>query len=355
MRLAQARHQLFFTLILVLLSLHLQWLSLRLVSGRRCASTQHSQEVLLETLATLRASAPAPPDTIPLSTLHPVIRRLSTSLLANPGCLRPVPRRIRSQLEFSLHARPPTDGVLLYIFAVVGARNRIAIELHTHSDARVATTLAVHHGWRVFNLLESWTGYDGARIWYEQVAGHALKRWSEAGVDALDAGRVAKLGLPEKMRRVGIGGMVDLLVLFSESGDDVATVTRLDGQLRPRVLLLKFEDYWGATVKAVRSSLRNGILGKRVMRAKGIKHDYAGASIASWIDIGTRAGYRLVWCFSGEPIAIFVDEKADVGNGALQTIDGASCIKSRNTGIEWRRDMEAMWDEAQEYNWDKFT
>lgn len=357
MRLARARHQLTLAATLLLLSLALQWLLVaRLFSlSRGCASTQQTQAALLETLATLRDSAPSSPDTIPLSSLHPLIRRLSTPLLTNPACLRVLPRRSLPKLEFSLHAVPQTDGVLLYILSVVGARNRVAIELHSHSDAKLATTLAVHHGWRVVTLVESWTGYDAARRWYEEVAGHALKRWSETGVDVLDAGRVADAGLPAKMRAVGVGGVVDLLVLFAEGGDDVAIVTRMDDKLRPRLLVLKYQDYWGGSEKAVRSSLRKGVLGKRLKGAEGITHDYAGASIASWVEIAGGVGYRLVWCLSSEPIAIFVDEKAGVGDGVLPTIDGASCIKTRNTGIEWRRDMEAMWDEAQEYDWDKFT
>lgn len=355
MRMARARQQLFIAATLCFLSLLLQWLFLKRFFSGNCTSTRQAHIAVRETLDALRATSPSRSETIPLSSLHASLRLLSTSILSNPSCLRTVSPRTRSSLEFSLHSVPSTDGVLLYIFSVVGARSRVAVEVHTHYDARVATTLAVHHGWRVVTLVESWTGYDTARRWYEDVAGHALKRWSEAGVEVLDAGRVAEAGFAEKLRAVGVGGVVDLAVLFADGGDDVAMVARINQNLRPRVLVLRYQDYWGADVKAVRSSLRNGKVGQRLKSADGSGHDYAGASIKAWVDITGSAGYRLVWCFGKAPIAVFLDEKAGVGDGVLETIKGESCIKGRNTGVEWRRDMEAMWDEAQAYEWDKFT
>lgn len=355
MRLARARQQLFIAATLCFLSLLLQWLFVKRIFSDNCRSTRQAHIAVLETLDALRATGPSRSDTIPISPLHSSLRRLSTHLLSNPSCLRALPPRTRPSLEFSLHAVPSTDGVLLYIFSIVGARSRVAVEVHTHSDSRVATTLAVHHGWRLVTLVESWTGYDTARRWYEEVAGHALKRWSEAGAEVLDAGRVAEAGLAEKLQAVGVGGVVDLVVLFADGGDDVALVAKINQNLRPRVLVLRYQDYWGADVKAVRSSLRNGMVGQRLKSGEESQHDYAGASIKAWVEIADGVGYRLVWCFEKEPIAVFLDEKGGVGDGVLETIKGESCIRGRNTGVEWRRDMEAMWDEAQAYEWDKFT
>lgn len=354
MRLERARLQFFIVLTLSALTICLQWLVFQRFLARNCTATRQAHALLLHEIQNLGISASSSVDIIPLSPRHAVIRRLSSSLLSNTNCLPTLSRRGRRSLEFSLHANTHTDGVLLYIFSIIGARNRIAVELHSNDNAKICTMFAVHQGWRVVTLVESWAGYDAAQRWYEQKATHALSRWSEAGVQVLDAGRVVSTGLTATTRTVGIGGVVDLVVLFAQGGDDIAIMSSLNASLKPRVLMIRYEDYWGSHVKAVRTSLRRGTLGERLESAQGIGHDYSGASVTSLSEVAERVGYRLVWCLANEPIAILVDCKAGVGD-RLETVDPASCIKMRSTGTKWRRDMEAMWDEAQEYDWDTYS
>lgn len=231
---------------------------------------------------------------------------------------------MRRRLEFSL-VSSTLDGVLLYFIAIIPPRERVALEIGGNSLA--TAPLALFHGFRVVALSETWRSYDGARALYARHA-HIMRQMPTASGMAVEAGRVeGRLG--NLTREAGVG-RVDVLVNFAGGGEDLGMLGEIRA-LGARLVVMRYADW----------------LGEERLMVKG-----GNGGVIAMVESVKRVGYRLVWCLSTQATGIFVRNDVECG---LRTVSAKKCLSERNTGVEWRRDMEVLWDETRQKGWRRFT
>lgn len=307
-------------------------------------------ETLLETAAQ-RIKRPDP-EIMPLLWR---LRSLSTQFLnlrdrvGKSGCGK-LPQLRRRGLEFSLGSRYHTDGVLLYLFSVLGSTRRTLVEIDGARGDGVfgaGSVLVYAYNWTAYNLLETWTAYEATRVFYEQ---------ADSRVTVIDAGRV-RGHTAQLAQQHAFGGSIDFAAVFPGGGDELSLLRELGNGsrqmnpwIRPRIISLFFQDFWGHADRS-RESNDSVQLGGAV-DGIDIAHDrlFVGGSLPALVRVARTVNYRLVWCLTSAPVAFFADQSVGVGKQLLPTQSVNKCMKIR-ISPKWRRDAEAMWDEAQSYRW----
>ncbi|PXF39459.1 hypothetical protein BWQ96_10633 [Gracilariopsis chorda] len=230
-------------------------------------------------------------------------------------------------------------NVLIYIAAVLGATKKTLIEIDSARDygQRYTASAFTPQGWSAVVLQERWSAYEACRTYYEPIQ-KSLAR-TEGNIEVVDAGTISDMQQLNSLLSTAEGvGVVDVMTMFAGGGRDVSLFSKmLSCVARPRVIALFYQAYWG--------TLDRSRVGAGVEDEHGRERYFTGASLSALVRIGTTVRYRLVWCVPSMAVAIFVDENEGQG---LRTISARSCI---GRSKEWKRDAEAMWDEAQAYEW----
>lgn len=314
---------------------------------------------------------------------HRVVRELSSRfLLLFEKCSEPVarakfrklkirsPRRLRRRfkvskrqrhsLEFGLVSRYPTDGILLYVFAVLGARDKMVIEMDGASGSgifRGSACFTLLHGWNAVLLYQKWSGFNTAHQYYEDSSPGGAFLWRKLNfpdsVVIVAEENELRGAANETIARNGVGGSVDLLYLLLD-GYDLHTWKNVT-IISPRVVVLFYQDFWGHKIKASRIcnfSEHVNSCGETDMVDTGRKRLYNGGSIAAIASTAKKLGYRLIWCLRSAPIALFLKTIEDPHNLLFKTVRTKDCVSQRESP-EWRLDMEAQWDYAQRFSWDE--
>lgn len=267
-----------------------------------------------------------------------------------------LPEADRAALEFATLSRYPIDGVLQYILGLIGVRNRKVVELEGSSGAGLfygSAALSAYNGFNALVALSLWTGFNEAQQYYEgvgsvtSVAAFRKSHFPDSAM-RLDEADFSLSNVDDLIRQNVYGGDVDVLFAVLD-GSEYALWEKLSAAV-PRVVVMFYQDYWGATAKVFRSKDNSPHVARGEVDGldPGRRRLYTGASLAALIEMGSRHGYRLTWCLRAAPIAIFV-----IGHEhLLPTVSPASCLAGR-ASKSWQRDMEAQWHIAQRFAWTK--
>lgn len=281
-------------------------------------------------------------------------KRCRLSKPARPGS------PLASQLEFSVTARVAIDGVMLYLLSVSGIGRGTFVEVDaTHGDKIISSLFAscyaygtlsgdVERSASLFLFHEAWTGYASACQLYSNVR--------DVNLGVIDAGRVFG-NYANLFRGQMIAGNIDVAALFNRGGDELMLLSTFSNEskfggvekeswIRPRFVILCYEDYWGL-------SHRWRVSNKSMTAINTDRDDrLAGASLPALLKLAHAALYRLVWCLASAPVVILSDahESADIPKDILPTLSARECLQLRDSE-SWRKDAERLWDDAQDYEW----
>jgi hypothetical protein len=222
------------------------------------------------------------------------------------------------------------DGILLYIFSLIGITTRTAVEICAGVGYECnAANLIVNHGF--YGLL-----FDGspdnvakARMFYSTrpdtfltppVVAHA---WVEP--ETID-------GL---IRDNGFTGEVDLLSIDLDGVD--YWVWKAITCIRPRVVVVEYHSSWGPDEAKTVPNIK----GFRYSDEKG---GYCGASLAAFNKLAREKGYRLVGCNRNRLNAFFVRD--GLGDELLPEVSVASCLDHPRIRLSWDaiRSVTLEWD-----------
>ena len=194
----------------------------------------------------------------------------------------PLPRF--ADVHFRAFSQNGEDGILLFLFSVLGTTNKTSVELGASNGSCCNTAnLILNHGWT--GLLvdgEEAEVAEGRRFYSEHpnTAGRP-----PAFVHAW----LTKENVNEVVGGAGFRGEIDLLSLDID-GNDYWVWEALDC-ISPRVVVLEYRTVWGPE-RSVTVPYRPDFVGEHV----GGGLDYAGASLPAFVKLGRRKGYRLVGC-----------------------------------------------------------
>ncbi len=202
------------------------------------------------------------------------------------------------------------DGILLYIFSLIGMTTRTAVEICAGIGYECnSANLIVNHGF--FGLL-----FDGN----ESNIAHAKAFFATRPDTLITPPVVAHTWIEsetidEVIRGHGFTGEVDLFSLDLD-GVDYWVWKAITG-IEPRVVVVEYHSSWGPDEAKTVPNIK----GFQYSDAKGA---FCGASLAAFNKLAKERGYRLVGCNRNRLNAFFV--KNGLGDELLPEVSVASCL-----------------------------
>jgi hypothetical protein len=220
---------------------------------------------------------------------------------------------------FRVFSQFDEDGILLYIFSLIGMTTRTSVEICAGVGYECNTAnLIVNHGYHGLLFDGNPQNIEKARLFYltrpdtaitPPVLAHA---WIEADtIDGMISGN-------------GFTGEVDLLSLDMDGID--YWVWKAIQCIQPRVVVVEYHACWGPDEA------------KTVPNVKGFQIPpnngaYCGASLAAFNKLANERGYRLVGCNRNRLNAFFV--RNGLADDLLPEVSVASCLDYHRIRSHW--------------------
>jgi hypothetical protein len=241
-----------------------------------------------------------------------------------------------NDIEFRCFSQNGEDGILLYLFSVVGATNKKVVEICAGNGIECnAANLIINHGWSGLlvdgdarNIAEAQQFYARCRDTFAQQPNLVCSWVTAENVNAL-------VSHPDFV------GEIDLLSLDLDGMD--YWVWKALTCVRPRVVMLEFNSRWGPE-RAVTLPYQADF------RMDWHRHPWcSGASLSAFVNLGRQGGYRLVGTNRLLLNAVFL--RADVGADLFQEISPAEAFARSPIGRRWapnwlpdRAERPEWWD-----------
>ncbi len=215
-------------------------------------------------------------------------------------------------IEFRAFSQNGEDGILLYIFSLIGTSNKKCIEICAGDGLQCNTAnLIINHGWQ--GLL-----FDGSE--------EKVKRGQKFFERCLDTGWRPKQvqawitteNINALIKENGFVGEIDLLSLDID-GNDFWIWKTIDC-INPRVIVLEYNVILGPDI-SVTIPYKADFVAE--IEEKGYMN-YYGASLSAFVKLGKQKGYRLVGCERYGYNAFFVRD--GIGEEVLPEISASTCF-----------------------------
>ena len=237
------------------------------------------------------------------------------------------------EVEFRAFSQYGEDGILLYIFSLIGTTNKQCVELCGGYGGDNTANLIINHGWQGHFFDGSEKKIRKGQQFYARCAD--TKMWPPKLVHAwITAGNINAL-----LQAQGFVGEVDLLSLDMDGVD--FWVWKAIECIAPRVVVLEYNPVLGPDVsvtvpyKSDFATEHNGVSALRYQARRVVNtfveksiadrlDNYYGASLSAFVKLGKQKGYRLVGCERYGFNAFFVRE--GVGEEALPEVAPCECF-----------------------------
>lgn len=221
---------------------------------------------------------------------------------AGHGARRPV-----NSHELSVFSQNGEDGILLYIFSVIGAASKTFIEFGVE-DGRECNTanLSINHNWQGLLIDGSEKNVREGKKFYE-----AYGRDTESSVVFVNSFVTAE-NVNEIFLQNGFSGEIDLLSIDIDGNDYY--VWKAIHAVNPRVVVIEYNASFGIDRKATIQYDPNFIWDSTSYP----KLFYTGASLRLLDQLAAEKGYYLVACDSCGVNAFFV--RRDAGENLLPKV-----------------------------------
>lgn len=223
-----------------------------------------------------------------------------------------------TDVEFSSYSQNGEDGILLYLFSVIGSGGKRAVEIGAGDGVECnSANLVINHGWNALLLDGDPTNIAKGRAHYARRTGAwRLRRLPPTLVQAW----ISAENINQLIEDHGFGGEVDLLSIDID-GMDYWILQALTC-VSARVLVVEFNNRWSAdqtvTVPYSKTFVGDGVLGEDA--------GYFGASLSAFAKLGRDRGYRLIGVNGPATNAFFLRE--GVGEDRFPAVTVESCLAS---------------------------
>jgi hypothetical protein len=236
-----------------------------------------------------------------------------------------------ADIEFRCHSQNGEDGILLYIFSLIGATNRRAVEICAGDGIECnAANLILNHGFS--GLL-----FDGnAELIERGRAFYAAHPNTRIVPPQLAAAWITAETVNRQVATYGGAGDIDLLSLDVDGND--YWVWKALTVVRPRVVVLEFNASCGPDVAAAMSYNPDYRLDYSVTPFR------CGASLSAFVKLGRSKGYRLVGVQRLGFNAFFIRE--DICPHLLPEVTAAQ-VYARHGPVNWSAEADAIMSGAE--------
>jgi hypothetical protein len=225
-----------------------------------------------------------------------------------------------SDVEFRTFSQNGEDGIIHYIFSVIGAGGRRVVEMCAADGMECnAANLIINHGWKGLLVDGREEFVSRGRTIYGALSDTFIRPPTFAR-EWITAENVNEI-----VRRHGFDGDLDLLSLDLDGVD--YWVWKALACVQPRVVVLEYNAIWSAA-RAVTIPYRPDFQ----MDFSRVPF-YHGASLAAFVKLGREKGYRLVGCERSQTNAIFV--RSDVAPSLFPEVPPEKCLSYTYDGYDW--------------------
>lgn len=222
----------------------------------------------------------------------------------------PLPRL--DEVEFRSFSQHGEDGILLYLFSLLGTTNKQAVEICAGDGVECNTAnLIINHGWTGLLFDGDKHKINFGRHFYARNLNTLPHPPTLVNV-WIDAEKVNAL-----ITDHDVDGEIDLLSLDMDGVD--YWIWRALACITPRVVVLEYNAAPGPD-RAVTVPYKRDFQWKK----HSARSNYWGASLPAFVKLGRQKGYRLVGCERFGVNAFFV--RSDVGQDIFPEVASHKCF-----------------------------
>ncbi len=215
-------------------------------------------------------------------------------------------------VQFRTYSENGEDGILWYIFSLIGTTNKRVIEICAGDGVQCnAANLIINHGWIGLLFDGDKRNIDKGRAFYARC--RETQNWPPKLVHAW----LTTENINDLIEQNGFVDSIDLLSLDMD-GVDYWILDAIDC-IQPRVIVLEYQDILGPK-RSVTVPYKSDF----VATFSAFGPDYCGASLAAFVKLGKQKGYRLVGCERLGYNAFFLRD--DVGIDVFPEIPVDQCF-----------------------------
>lgn len=185
------------------------------------------------------------------------------------------------EAALKVYSQNGEDGVLLLVFAIIGATNRRCIEICAGNGEECNTAnLLINFGWEGLLFDGNPNRAEEGRAFFAST--RETRYWPPKFVNAW----ITRESIDALIRTNGFSGPIDLLSLDIDGND--YWIWEAIECVQPRAVILEYQKAWGT------ESYTQEYDPSFVWRPNATPHGLCGASLSAFVKLGRRKGYRLV-------------------------------------------------------------
>lgn len=231
------------------------------------------------------------------------------------------------EIGFGVYSGSDEDGILLYIFSLIGVTNKKLVDTGCDGiQGSNTANLIINHGWTGLLIDGSEETIKEARTFYSNC--RDTRDFPPVCVHAW----VTAENINTLISQQGLGGEVDLLSIDIDGVD--YWIWKAISCISPRVVVVEYQDIIGPD-KALTVPYRPDFR-RSDYAVNELYPDYLGASLLAFVKLARQKGYRLVGCNRYGYNAFFM--RSGVGETCFPEATIKSCFKhpSNEYGMEKR-------------------
>jgi hypothetical protein len=214
---------------------------------------------------------------------------------------------------FRVNSQHEEDGIILYIFSLIGTTNKRCVEICAGDGIECNTAnLIINHGWIGLLCDGNEINIEKAKKFYSTCPD--TKYWPPTIIKEW----ITKSNVNRIIQENGVNGEVDLLSLDIDGID--YWVWEEISSISPRVVVLEFNHLWGSDA-SVTVPYEDDFVAEFTQYGS----DYAGASLKAFVKLNKKKNYRLVGTNAIATNAFFI--RNDILCDWLPEIDISSCFE----------------------------
>jgi len=219
------------------------------------------------------------------------------------------------EVQFRVQSQNGEDGILLYLFTMLGTTNRTFVEVcGGNGEQNNTANLALNHGWWGLMLDGSVDNIKHARKFFRQQ--RDTRFWPPGLIEAW----ITRDNINDLIANHGVSGEIDLLSLDMD-GNDYWILNALT-IVNPRVIVLEYNCSWGAQDAVTQIYDESFVRGPA--KQKGLPR--SGASLPAFVKLLKARGYRLVGSGRLSLNAYFI--RNDLGQDMFPEVHAEDCLQT---------------------------
>lgn len=219
------------------------------------------------------------------------------------------------EVGFKVYSADDIDGMLLYIFSIIGTTNKRSVEMCAGDGIECNTSnLIVNHGWHGLLFDGNADLVANGKEFYR--LNKSTKHWPPQFVHAW----ITRDNVNELIAGQGFAGDIDLLSIDMDGVD--YWIWEAMSSLNPRVVVAEYQDII-AHDRALTVPYADTFTASDYPMTRGLPN-FCGASLLALSRLGSSKGYRLVGVSRSGIDAIFV--RNDLGAEFFPEVTVSACL-----------------------------